>query len=594
MSLLTHPARRRSQSGRAILVVLALLILVVLGAAGWYVMQGRFGGQGSMTEAAARMAPANTQVFLAMDLDRAGISQLKQLEIIGTLLKSKEVQAFNEELKAKFGLTLEQDFLTWVTASGALFLAPAEGQQSLAQALQQAKDDGPPPFRALLVLKVRDEKQAQASLEKIQQKASEQGGTAYKTEDFQGATLHLPAKVGEGPAWAVHKGHLFVGFAAEDLKLGVATGTASLADAPGYKAALSKVKHHDGVVGYVDLEGGLKGVPLNEMGSPEAEQLVGAMRFLILGAGKEGNQTVSEWLLSVDPAKAGPLGSKVFSPSHNIALDSAELYPKDADFYFSLNLRMLYDIAYEIAGTFAQGKDARDMPKQFLGQQGIDFDKDVLGMLTGEISYSAKNMGRIQALQIEQISSGGTQDPTATMTAFQQVPLMFTLGIKDKASFDSLMGKVPQLGMMMSALPSSDVEGVTVRTNPASQGTPADQFGFAVTDKEVVVAVNSAKASIEAAVKARKSQENLKALPGYSRILGMAGTDGKAVGVLYQDLGRVYGDAAKELKTSGKASPEIVQVIEQLSKLYGASWSAVAMRADGLYNVSTLELGSGK
>lgn len=590
MSLLTQPARRRSQAGRAALIVLALLILVVLGAAGWYLMRGRLGAQAGMTEHAAKMAPANTQVFLAFDLDHAGIGQDQQVQFLSTLIKSKEVQAFNQELKDKFGLTLEQDFLTWVTASGALFMAPAEGQQSLAQGLEQAKGDVP-PFRMLFVLKVRDEKQCQASLEKVQQKASEESGTKYKTEDANGATLHLPEKAGEAPAWTVFKGHLFVGFTAEDLKLGVApAGGSSLADAPGYKEALSKVKHHDGVVGYVDLQGIMKGVPMTEIGSPDTEKLLGAMRFAILGAGEEGNQTVSEWLLSVDQANAGPLGPKVFSASHNIAMTSAELYPKDADFYAALNLRMIYDIAYEIAGAFEEGKQARDTPAQFLSQQGIDFQKDILGMLTGELSYSAKNMGKIQAMQIEQVSSGGQQDPSAAMAAFQQVPLMFTLGLKDKAAMDRLLGKDPRIGMMMSALPASEFEGVTIRTNPPDQGAPAEQFAFAITDKELIVGVTGAKKSIEAAISARKTNENLKSIPGYAKALSLAGSDNKAVGILFQDIGRVYADAAKELKAGGKASPEIVDAVDQLSKLYGHSWSVIAMRADGLYSVSTVDL----
>lgn len=588
MSLLTQP-RRRSQAGRAALIVLALLILVVLGAAGWYLMRGKLGAQAGMTDAAAKMAPANTQVFLAFDLDHAGIKQDQQVQIIGTLLKSKEVQAFNEELKREMGLSLEQDFLTWVTASGALIMAPADGQQSIAQGLQEAKGDVP-PFRMLFVLKVRDEKAALASLEKVQTKASEESGTKYKTEDVNGATLHLPEKAGEAPAWTIHKGNLFIGFTADDLKLGVApAGGQSLADAPGYKDALSKVKHHDGVVGYVDLQGITKGLPMSEIGSPDTEKLLGAMKFAVLGAGVDGNQTVSEWLLAVDQASAGPLGPKVFTPNHNIALTSAELYPKDADFYAALNLRMIWDIAYEVMGAFPEGKAMRDQPAQFLGSQGIDFQKDILGMLTGELSYSAKNMGKIQAMQIEQISTGNEPDPQVAMASFQQVPLMFTLGLKDKAALDRLLGKDPRIGMMMGALPASEFEGVTIRSNPPDAGAP-EQFAFAITDKELIIAVTSAKKSIEAAVTARKSNENLKSLPGHAKILSMAGTDNKALGLLFQDIGRVYADAAKELKAGGKASPEIIQVVEQMGQLYGHSWSVVAMRADGLYSVSTVDL----
>lgn len=589
MSLLTHPARRRSQAGSAALVVLVLLVLVVVGAVAWYLLKGGAPGAG-MTEAAARMAPANTQVFMAFDMERAGLSESQQSQLFGTLLKSKELQAFNEELKQNLGMTLEQDFLTWLTSSGALIMAPAEGKQSLAEGVEQADSDVP-PFRFLAVLRVRDEKKAIESLEKVQQKASSENGVTYTTEDVNGATLHLPAKPGEGPAWTVHKGHLYLGFTADDLKLGVAPAAGqTLVDQPGYKEALGKVKRHDGLVLYADLQGILKGSPVAGMQAPDAEKLLSAMRYVIVGSGQSGNEVMTEWLLVVDPAAAGPLGPKVFSPAHNMAFQSAELYPKASDAYFALNLRMVWDILYEVAGAFPEGREARDMPANYLRAQGIDFQKDILDMLSGELSYTARNMGKIQAAQLESLGQGRPQDPQATVAAFQQVPLMLALGLKDKAALDRLLGKNPQVNMMMGQLPATQVEGVTVRSAPAGPGAPEGAFAFAITDKEILIAINDGKKSIETALQGRKAKESVASLPGYNKVLGLLDSDNKAFLIAFQDMSKVYSDAATELKASGRTSPEFAQALEQLSTIYGTSWTAAAVRADGIYGVGTVDL----
>lgn len=593
MSLPIPTGRRRTQSGNAALIVLALLMVVVLGAAAWYFLFGRPSAP-AMTEAAARKAPASTQVFMAFDVERTGLSQVEQMKILATLLKSPELQALNKTLQEKVGLTLEEDFLTWVIPSGALIMAPAEGKKSLLEVPQDqpAAAKELPPFRFLAVLKVRDEAKARASLEKVQQKASAHSGVTYKAEDFQAATMNLPEKPGEGPAWAVHGGYLYVGFTAEDLKMGLSTPAAgqSLADQPGYKEALAKVQQHDGFVMYADLKGMLQAAPLAQMSAPDAEKLVSALRYAVFGAGQVGGEVLSEWYLVVDAAQAGPLGTKVFSPAFNLPLRSAEVFPKETDAFFVVNLRMVWDVVYEIAGAFPQGREYREAPARFLAGQKIDLEKDVLGMLTGELAYGVQNMGVLQATQLEALAQGDAQNPQATVEGLKKVPLLFSLGLKDRASLDKLLAKLPQVGMMLSSLPTTEVEGVKVHAVPASGTTPEGALAFAFTDQDLLFGVTDGKKSLEAALKARKSKENLAALPGLAKVLGKLGSDNKAFFAGYQDLGRIYTEAAAALKASGKVSPEFAQAFEQLGALYGSTWTAGAVRPDGFYGVSTMEL----
>ena len=597
MSLLTPPGRHLRRSGNVVVVVVVLAIVAFLmaavGAAAWYFFKGRQSG-GPMTQVAAKVAPANTQALVAFDLERAGLDLGQQQKILETFLKSKELQLLNERLKQSTGMTLEQDFLPWITSSGAVILVPAEGKRSLLEGIQPKQDL--PPFRALAVLKVRDQAKAQASLDKAQAKASSEAGMTYRTEDFQGTTLHLPSKPGAGPAWALHKGFLYVGFVAADLKMGLTPPGKgqSLADQAGYKNALGRVPNSEGALVYADLAGILAGAPLATMGSPDAEKLVAALRYLVMGSGVSGGELRSDWCLAIDPAAAGPLGPKVFSPSHNVAFPSVEASPKDIDTYFALNLRMLWDVAYEVAGAFPEGKKVREQPARSLKAQGLDLDKDILGMLSGEFAYSARNMGRLQALQFETMALGGQQDPQASLQAFQQVPFVVSLGLKDRAALDRLLGKVPQVNMLLTALPATEVEGVKVYAPKAQPGGPEGAFAVAISDKAVMIGVNQANKSLEAGIKARSTKENLGALPGFAKVLGLLNSDNKAFLVAYQDTGRVYAEAAAEMKSSGKVSPEFVQALELLSKVYGATWSAAAVRPDGLCGVSTTVLNPGK
>ena len=73
MSVLTQPGRCRRPSGNFAMVIALVLVaivgLAVVGAAGYYFWKTRMASSGgSMTATAATRAPANTQVLVAFDL----------------------------------------------------------------------------------------------------------------------------------------------------------------------------------------------------------------------------------------------------------------------------------------------------------------------------------------------------------------------------------------------------------------------------------------------------------------------------------------------------------------------------------------------
>jgi len=595
MSVLTQPGRCRRPSGNFAMVIALVLVaivgLAVVGAAGYYFWKTRMASSGgSMTATAATRAPANTQVLVAFDLEKAGLPLAQQQQILGTLLKSKEFQTVNRQLQEELGMTLEEDFLTWMTTSGAIILAPGPGHSSLASGLDKTDSDLP-PFRALAVLQVRDEAKARTSLEKVQAKASAENNITYTTEDFQGATLQIPSKPGEGPAWTLHEGHLYVGFSPDDLKMGLTVPTSgqALADQAGYKQALERVKRTDGMLLYVDLQGIFKGVPLDQMGAPDAAKLLSALRYAVMGSGRSGQDVLTEWALVLDPATAGPLAAKIFSADHNMKFHSAEVHPQESEAWMAVNLRMLWDVAYVLMGTFPEGRENRDTPAEVLEKQGIDFEGDFLGALTGELSFSARNMGRMQAAQFESLSTGVPQEPEAAMQIVREVPFVVGLGLTSQEALDRLLGKVPQLMMMLSALKTTEVPGGKIMSMPDNPEMP---FALGLNGTELLIGINQPTPSLEAVLQASQSKKTVGSLPGHAKVLGMLNQDGKAIAVGFQDVGRTYAEAAAQMKSAGRVSPELVQTVEQLAKVYGVHWSAAAIGPEGLRGVSFMTVGN--
>ncbi len=592
MSFPNLSVRRVQQSGKAALVVLALVLLVAVGAGAWYFLthRGPTAG-GEMTARAATMAPANTQFLLAFDLQGAGLSTEAQGRILEPLLKSQELKALNEEMHKTLGMTLEEDFLPWLGASGTVLLVPAEGHQSLVEGVEKPAGNLP-PFRALAILQIRDEAKATASLEKVQASASAEGGVAYRTEELQGVPVHLPAVPGQGPAWAIHEEKLLLGFTAADLELALKPPEAgqSLADQAGYQEALKQVRSSQAVLSYVDLQGLLKGAPLNEIPSSDTVQLLSALRYVVLGSGLSGGQLIGDWHLGMDLQAAGPLGAKVFSTAHNIEFDSARLHSREVDTYAAFNLRMLWDIFYEVSAGFPDGDAVRQAPALQLQSVGIDLEQDILGVLSGEISYSARNSGRIQAAQYEALAQGRHQDVQTTLQNLRQVPLIVALGLKDRAGLDRLLGKVPQVAMLLAAFPVTEVEGVKVYSPPKQEGTPEGAFALAFSEHEILLGINEADQGVATALSARKNGQNVGSLEGFSRVLSALGSENRAFVVNFQDIGRIQSEALAELKSAGTLSPEFLQALEQISKLYGTSWHAAAIRADGVHGASLVEV----
>ncbi len=560
------PTRRR---GNAMMAIIAIIALVVIGAVVYMLMKPGGKKPGGIMETGLKMAPATSQVFVAMDFAPV-YDEAKQKELLDAFKQTQVFKTMAGELKSE-GLNLEEEILSWVKPSMALALAPLEGKPSIFTDIENSKV---PPFTGFLLVGVRDDAKAKESIEKLMGKAK----IKFKNEDHKGAKLWIPEKgVEDGPTIALAPGMLIVGIKDTDVKAALDGPSANLAGAANYKAAMSKIRHQDVVVMYGDLQGMIKGAEaaLKEIPPEAAElkKLVEGIRYLAAGAGTDGKDLVSEIMVSIDPAASGKLASLIFKPSYGIFIKSAELYPAESEMYGSVNLKMVWQMIYDCMGEFPETAQLRDMPAQQMSMGGIDLQKNILDPLTGELAYSVDGYGKVFSQSLEQVSQGEQPDPADQMEMLQEMPVVLALGLANKAEIEGLINKnIPE--PVRATFKKEEHNGVTIYNVEG-------QFYYAMTEDFMLIGINEASEAMKKMIDAKKSGKNIKSLPGFGRVIGMLGPD-KPVYFQYMDIKKVYGEAGNEL---AKSDPGMAKLL-QLAGDYQGTWQAGALRADGFYMVS--------
>ncbi|HXE72064.1 MAG TPA: DUF3352 domain-containing protein [Candidatus Nitrosotenuis sp.] len=565
---------RARRSGNVILIILAVLIglailaALVAGGLWWYFRRAAAG----FMDQALQMAPQETQVYLAINAQGLGFDQQRQQRFLEVWRKSSAFQKINQQLQDELGMTLEEDFLTWITPTAVLIAAPSEGKKSV---LEDTQGDAP-GFRLLLAVGVRDEGKARESVERLKGKS----GVQYRQESYGGAVIEVPESEDKGPAFAFHKGLLLIG-TTSGVKMGLdglgGKGSKLTAN-PRYTQAVAKLKNKEGVVGWVDLQSLLAAIPWPATAPGQVKQLVGSLKDVVVGGGTSGKEMVFDYYLLADVAGGGPLAQKVFSPAFDIDLASAGLLPDSTQAYAAFNLRMLWDILYEMAGAFPQGRAFRELPREKLAQRDIDLARDILDPLTGELGFAVQDYGKFAA-RMEESGQGSQMRPQEVSQALSETPFVVILGLKDEKKIQDLISRLvppPMMGM----LAKKDHQGTTIYSTPG-----APPFSFAYVQSNLVLSINQPGA-IEAIIDAAKGGKTLKDLPGYQEIIKKVGSD-RLIALRYEDVGAYAQQAATEL---GQGNPEAAELYKFMAETFGRGWGAATVTQDGIYGVSTLEL----
>lgn len=574
-------------------LIIGLIIVLIIGLFVVIKTINFGGGSVDMIEQAVKMAPRDTVFLFAYDLTRD--SEFNSL--FGSAVKViGETPELTDRLNTAMSNTSEQNFIkelsSYADGAGAIIVR-------LRKEGGEVGEDG-----ALFVCMQRF--RVGAPLEKTMQKVQEacvKGDSSLKyikaKENF--TTIHAPEGV-RGFSWAISNNTLYVGTSLEDLKtiLGANRGTDSLAYNDNYDKAVGKIGKQDVLLSYIDVEKIMNDVGLSEYLPQEKgfaknnSDLVKSLRYgvfrsRILGAGK-GKHLDFNGYVACDPKVAGAAtyGRRFFNANNNITFNSLKYHPSSFTSVVAFNGRALWDLVYEIMGATPQLKAQRDLPDEFLRRNRTSMNELLNDVLSGEIAISIKGLAKIQGQQM--VEAKAEPDEIASL------PILLSIGLKDRKSFESFIAKFPQVNMFMAAFPSHKTdEGAEVYKLPFG----SDLY-LAVTNEQLLLCLNVApEAMVDEIASGTSKNSWIKAKPLENFVKN---GENRGVVLICEDGAVNREETAQGIRAAcalaGKENSSrlrsLTELWEKASDLIGSSYTTAKLEKDGLYIKSSAEIISGK
>ncbi|MCR5662315.1 MAG: DUF3352 domain-containing protein [bacterium] len=585
---MTKNAEQRSRGkikiAVAVVIVLAFASLAALYLINRYLNPSHNNAHNEpITEWAAKAVPDDTQVFFAGNLSEMGVPALAQAEFVGHLMKSENLTFLSKEIVDNSGITLKDDILPWLVPEACLAVKMSVVPGDMAEA------GFVPVFSACCAVRVRDESSAQKTLDKISQSMETNGVPCKRNKLFNCDVFSAD----NGLTWTLTHGYLYLGLKPTDLEMLLkerAQGKA-LADNADYNDALNRFKTSKGAVFYCNLSDIIGTLALYDgIKSERMSSFVKSLRYFAAAGGVLDNKRLSGAYLAADPNTMGDIGKQFFSNSYNIRFDSFSIHPQESDMYAGVNIKMLWDYSVLIMQETENGFALGDLLVMVLSKSGIDFDKDVLGNLTGELAYSCMGCGKAQAENtIRTIKGLNTAEDAASsamqgVDAFGTMPVLISVGYKDQDKFNVACDKIEPLKQLMVKAKVENYEGTPIYKASADDDAPY----FAFTKQAFLLDLNDKGNKIKGYLKNGNSG-TLSSLPAFSAA-GFLDADKTAAAIAYQDLGRFYNDLASEMAKDANVDESLVKAVRVLSNLYGVQYGQLTVRSDGLCVSSVLEL----
>lgn len=570
------------KNGSKIVVVLALLAALVVGGAvaAYFVFFRGAGANVKFIETTVKMAPENTQVYMAFNLAHFGWDTAMMTKLYKIAEKDPDFQKAKDEFKSKMGFELSEETLTWLSPKAmALYIAPSAPDKTLFQDFMAASQGSVPPSQALFIAEMNDKTRMASFLEKFTAVLTKESKVTFKDEAYKGVTLHVPSELGKAPSWAVQDGLVLAAFSPESLKSGLdrMSGNAkSLADNPRYKKAMAKFKHTDGTALYVDFKSALKDVPTEAaVTHPVAKKFLAALDYMALGGGRQDDRTqMSEWLVHFDFPADEALAKAVFPAPGAIEMRSVQVFPGTSEFYGSLNLRTLWEVGYALAGADPETAPFRDMPELKLKQMGIDLKADILDVLTGELAYSVEGLSKLldSYAHDNDTSGSGAAASALTQLMIQRPAVLFALGVNDQEKAAALLARVG--GPMLMTFQPSEHKGVKIYSY--------QDIAYAFFDGFFVAATPGGKEKITALIDNKGKAPALAGTTPYKSFASAAPSN-KPLMLFYYDLMKYYETLGKE--------PKMKEYLAAIGDKMGHLWNSLSLTSDGIHVVSVTTSG---
>jgi hypothetical protein len=388
-----HDSGARGRNNVAIWILL-LVICVGAGAAGWwYLRRGGPAPPSSGFAALAAAVPADTQVFVALDLrDRTSTASL-----VG------KVDAFRQanpgfgkqidEVEKKLGVRLA-DLAKWMEPAGLMALVPKEGQKSIIP----SSLDGSHPLEAIFALAVSDEAAAGTALEALSSKAP----SHPKSVDKDGVRFWV---ADNGATVAVAHRYLWLGSGVAPLQRAFAAVSGSAPALGGQKQFVEAAQHliqRSGLFTYVAVRDALGSLDQLSAVKPYLDdktmQAIKSVEYFASISDLMSKDGDAQAFLKIDPTAQSEFAHTVLHPS---ALDPgvAAFFPRRWGNFVSLNVSYAAGVIYQMVLLAPQARlKVSAIPTMASFALGFDPFGEFQKVSNGDLAYSSDALQNLPAI----------------------------------------------------------------------------------------------------------------------------------------------------------------------------------------------------
>lgn len=518
---------KASSSGSPYTRLLAALVLLAAAVAlGLWFFQASRNPLGTQLGDLAGVAPADTQIFLAVDMRQ----QHHLSELVGLAREYPDLtgkQLAELEAAAPPGVKLEE-MADWVAPAACMAWFPRAGQKSLL-----TRERANPPFEMAVVVGLN---QADRFRQQFGPWLEKRGARVSQVEGLP--TWEMPRLV-----VTIDRNMLVLTTSpdATARTLAAAHGKApSLSNEPHYREALLRVEHTQGGLAWAAPDRML--VPLGEMfpGSHQIDdQSLDAFRSLLYAIATvtpRADQTDLQAFLGIDPGSPSPWARALLKAPHSQA-GAARFIPGDWGNYHALNLPYFYDAAMQAAMAFPPTR-LQIAPLPMFFQFSLGFTPgNLFEALTGEVGLSTH------------------LDPLKP----QEGALVLVIGLKNRPRVEEILAKLaPHIGQLS---PRETVDGTPLLALP---GRP--NLRFLLLDQALLVMAtrDPEKLAHSLLTVAAGKEPSLADEPLMKQALAACGENWVALN--YLSMARLAGPVLEAMKSRLEAlSPSLQEVARQVA-----------------------------
>lgn len=429
----------------AVHVAVIAVVAIVVVAVGLY-MSGIIklpGGQKGLSVSEVKtLLPQNTQAFLLGESNET-LDTKQQTDMIDQIFKMIDENDL-KKMKDKTGIDLTPEFVksfSSIEVAAGLWPKKHDSLVEAIEAIDSKKDKTALGFLAMLTYSGGE------PLNDLIDKANaanKEPSSKWEKQDFENGFIYT-IKGNAEVAVYVRDRQLLVASSIDDLKAAFdrrSSGSANFSENALYQKAIKKAKTGQVSGLFIDVQSNLmsaleKNNPAKYAKLPvEVKSLLGAMEYVYSSSTFESSKK-SIWtqtLIHVDRSKSGPIGEVLFSDKKRDGFFASSVTSDKNSVLFSIALGNLWNDIYGIMEAMPLLQPMKDMPAMRLQSLGVDLQKDILDVLSGELSV---------ALDFSELYKGAYDefDPAAVLQEKVKSNGAVYLGIKDQAKAKELLLK---------------------------------------------------------------------------------------------------------------------------------------------------------